>query len=149
MKKRITTARVFSVLFCFLLSMVCVSFPALTAWALDLNPGKYEVTVKMEMPGMQTAMPAQTMVQCMTEQDPVPRASADAEGCKVTDMNTRGNTVTYTIVCEQQGTKTESTGEVTFSGDTFEGKSTTKMGPAAGGMSVTVRMKGKRIGSCP
>ena len=149
MKRRIATARVFSVLFFFLLSMGGVSFSVLPAWGLDLNPGKYEITVKMEMAGMPAGMPTQTMVQCMTEQDPVPRASADAQGCKVTDMNTSGNTVTYTIVCDQQGAETESTGEVTFSGDTFEGKSTTKMGPAAGGMTVTVMTKGKRIGSCP
>ena len=80
---------------------------------------------------------------------PVPRASADAQSCQITDMDTRGNTATYTIVCHQQGAKTESTGEVTFSGDTFEGTSTTKMGPAAGGMTVIVKTKGKRIGSCP
>lgn len=130
-------------------AMLCAAMAAASAWGLDMNPGKYEVTVNMEMKGMPAAMPAQTMVQCITAQDPVPRASADAQSCQITDMDTRGNTVTYTIVCHQQGAKTESTGEVTFSGDAFEGTSTTKMGPAAGGMTVTVKTKGKRIGSCP
>jgi len=133
------------------IAMLCAAMAAAPAWGLDVDPGKYEVTVNMEMEGMPAAMPAQTMVQCITAQDPVPRASADDQSCQITDMDTRGNTATYTytIVCHQQGAKTESTGEVTFSGDTFEGTSTTKMGPAAGGMTVIVKTKGKRIGSCP
>ena len=134
---------------CFWVAMLSAAVAAVPARALDMNPGKYEITVTMEMKGMPAGMPAQTMVQCLTEQDPVPNASADAQGCKVKDMNSRGNTVTYTMECDQQGMKNESAGEVTFSGDTFEGKTTTKMGPSAGGMTVTVKTKGRRIGSCP
>ena len=44
--------------------------------------------------------------------------------------------------------KTESTGEVTFSGDSFTGKSEMKMPPSAGGMTMTTVTSGKRIGDC-
>jgi hypothetical protein len=63
-------------------------------------------------------------------------------------MKTKGNTVTYTMECDQQGMKTKSTGEMTYNGDAFEGTTQTVMGPAAGGMTITTVVKGKRIGKC-
>jgi len=132
----------------FLFSILCLLLTAIQSWGLDLNPGKYEITAKVEMKGVPGGMPAQTMTQCITEQDPVPVGSANAQGCKITDMKTKGNTVTYTMECEQQGMKTKTTGQMTYKGDTFEGTSKTEMGPAAGGMTVTTKISGKRIGKC-
>ena len=129
-------------------AVLCTTVFVLPAWGLDFRPGKYEITVDVKMQGMPGGMPAQTMVQCLTAQDPVPKASADAQGCQVKNMKTRGNTVTYTMVCDQQGMKTKSTGEVTFSGDSFTGKSEMKMPPSAGGMTMTTVTSGKRIGDC-
>ncbi len=129
-------------------AILCVALAALPAWGLDMTPGKYEITVKAEMKGMPGAMPPQTMVQCLTEKDPVPNGSAGAQGCRVKDMKTIGDTVTYTMVCEQQGMKTETSGDVTYSGSSFVGKSQTIMNPGAGGMTVTTEIKGRRIGSC-
>ena len=97
------------------------------------------------MPG---GTPPQTMTQCLNEQNPVPDSSAGAQGCKITDMKTTGDTVTYTMECNQQGTQTKSTGKITYKGDSFEGTSETNMGPAAGGMTVTTVVKGKRIDKC-
>jgi hypothetical protein len=132
----------------YIVSMLCVSIIALPAWALDLKPGKYEITAKVEMPGMPGGMPAQTTIQCLTDQDPVPASSADAQGCKVTDMKTEGNALTYTMTCEQQGMTIKSSGKITYNGDTFEGTNQTHMGPEAGNMTITTLISGKRIGKC-
>ncbi len=134
-----------------IVSMLCVMIIALPAWALDLNPGNYEITAQVEMPGMSGmpgAMPSQTMTQCLTEQNPVPAASADAQSCTVTDMKTEGNTLTYTMTCEQQGMTMKSSGKMTYKGDTFEGTNQTRMGPSAGNMTITTTITGKRIGKC-
>jgi hypothetical protein len=120
----------------------------LPAWGLDVNPGKYEITTKVEMPAMPGGTPPQTTIQCLNEQHPVPDSSVGAHGCKMTDMKTTGNTVTYTMECNQQGMQTMSTGEITYKGDSFEGTTETDMGPAAGGMTITTVVKGKRIGKC-
>ena len=106
---------------------------SLPAFGLDLKPGKYEITSKVEMGGMPGAMPSQTTTQCLTESTPVPNGSAAAQGCKITDMKTKGNRVTYTMECDQQGMKVKSTGEIIYKGESFEGTSTMKMGPSAGG----------------
>lgn len=131
-----------------IITIMSIAIMALPAWALDLQPGKYEITAKAEMSGMQGGMPAQTTTQCLTEEDPVPAASADAQGCKVSDMKTEGNTVTYTMTCEQQGMTIKSNGKITFKGDTFEGTGQTRMGPEAGNMTITTKISGKRIGEC-
>ena len=132
----------------FTFSVLCMLLAALPAWGIDLKPGKYEITAKVEMPGMSGGVPPQTTTQCLDEQNPVPASSAGAQGCKITDMKTKGNTVTYTMECNQQGMKIKSTGEITYKGDSFEGTTKTIMGPAAGGMTVTTEIKGKRIGKC-
>ena len=129
-------------------SVLCMLLVALPAWGLDLKPGKYQITAKVEMPGMPGGMPPQTTTQCLNEQNPVPNTSAGAHGCKITDMKTKGNTVTYEMECNQQGMTIKNNGEMTYKGDSFEGTSQTNMGPAAGGMTVKTVVKGKRIGDC-
>ena len=130
------------------ISVLLVLLAALPAWGLDLVPGKYEITAKVEMPGMPGGMPPQTTTQCMDEQTPVPNSTAEAQGCKITDMKTSGNTVTYIMECNQQGIKAKSSGKITFNGDSFEGTTQTSMGPEAGNMTITTVVKGKRIGKC-
>lgn len=120
---------------------------ALPAWALDLQPGLYAITTKVEMQGLGMEMPATTMEQCITERDPVPKAP-EAQGCEIKDMNTSGNTLTYTMVCTQQGMTMESTGKTVYHGDSFEGESTMKMDGAAGGMVMNTVIQGRRIGEC-
>ena len=132
----------------FLFSIVCLLLTTMPSWGLDLKPGKYEITAKVEMRGMPGGMPPQTTIQCITEQDPVPVGSANAQGCQLTDMKIKGNTVVYTMECEQQGMKAKTSGEITYKGDTFVGTSKTEMGPAAGGMTITTKISGKRIGTC-
>ena len=130
---------------CMLVNLLIVALPA---WGIDLKPGKYQITSKVNMPGMPGGMPPQTITQCMTEQDPVPHTSAGANGCKITNMTTEGDTVKYTLVCEQQGMQSESNGEMTYKGETFYGTTQTKMGPSGGGMTITTKINAKRIGKC-
>ncbi len=120
---------------------------ALPAWALDLKPGLYAITTKAEMQGLGMEMPATTMEQCITEQDPVPQAP-EAQGCEIKDMNMSGNTVTYTMVCTQQGMTMESTGKTTYHGDSFDGETMMKMDGASGGMVMNTVIQGRRIGEC-
>lgn len=124
------------------------SLIVLPAFGLDLESGKYQITSKVEMAGMPGSMPPQTSVQCLTANDPVPNDSASAQGCTITEMNTVGNKVTYTMECNQQGMKVNSTGEIIYKGKSFEGTSRMKMGASAGGMTITTKTTGKWIGKC-
>ena len=112
----------------------------------NIKPGKWEVTTRMEMPGMQMNMPAMTHTQCLTENDYIPETSQPGEECKITKTKVSGDTVTWNMHCRGQGGEMNGTGIVTYRGDSFEGKITMSMAPS--GMSMTIYTTGRRIGEC-
>jgi hypothetical protein len=117
--------------------------------AFEFKPGLYEITSKMEMPGMPVDMPSQTFTYCMTEQNFVPPSNnAQNQNCKIKNIKKQGNTIFWTMECIQEGQTMISEGEMTFKGDMFEGKSIMKMGPQADNMTMTAIMTGKRLSDC-
>jgi len=126
------------------LMMFFGAVPVCAGSALNMNPGMWEITTEVEMPGV--SMPAATMTQCISKESLVPQGgSSQGQGqCEVTDVQTRGNTVSWKITCDGQGGPMTGTGEITYQGDTFEGGSKMSMQ----GMEITTTMKGKRIGEC-
>lgn len=117
-------------------------------WALDFQPGKWQVTSKVEMPGMPAPMPPVTVNQCMTEQEPVPTRSARGQACEILEMNTEGDTVRWKMKCSEAGGESEASGRITYHGDSFEGSILTKVGGPGTDMVVTTRVSGKRLGAC-
>jgi len=109
----------------------------------NVKPGKWQVTTRMEMPGMQMNMPPMTHIQCITEDDYVPQTSQPGEECKITQTRVSGDTVTWTMHCRGEG---GDNGKVTYRGDSFEGKISMSMAPS--GMSMTIHTNGRRIGDC-
>ncbi len=127
---------------------ILMAFLAPNAWALDLQDGKYEITSKVEMPGMPMQVPTVTVTQCLTQQDPVPDQSTGDQECKTIDMKTEGETVTWKMECTQRGQTMQSTGKFVYHGDRFEGTIRMVMGPQAGNMTITTVVLGRRIGAC-
>ena len=122
-----------------------IALSAGAAWAgPQMNPGKWEITTKTEMAGM----PAQSLThtQCITNDDLVPMSGDANNNCKVKNMKTSGNTVSWEMTCEGQGGGMDGTGEVTYTGDTMEGKM--EMTIRGMGMKVKNTLSGKRIGPC-
>ncbi len=110
-----------------------------------MKPGLWEITTSMEMPGMPMQIPAQTMRHCYTEQEireqPVPKD----QNCKMTDLKTTGNKVSWKLECtgEMAGT---GEGEIIHRGDSaYEGKALIR----TQGMAMTTKYQGKRVGPCP
>jgi hypothetical protein len=118
------------------------------ARALDLQDGLYEITSKVEITGMPSSMPPVILKQCLTQREPVPEQSSAGQECRVKEIKTEGNTVSWTMDCTQQGNRLQGKGTMTFQGDRFTGKSEMKMGPQAGNMLIITRTEGKRIGAC-
>jgi len=113
---------------------------------LNVKAGKWEVTTRMEMPGMQMNMPPMTHTQCITENDYVPQTSQHGEECKITQTRVSGDTVTWTMHCRGEGGEMNGSGTVTYRGDSFEGEISMSMAPS--GMSMTIYTSGRRIGEC-
>ena len=112
----------------------------------NMQEGKWEVTTRMEMPGMSTSMPAVTSTQCLTKKDFVPQGSQQGQECKITKTKVDGNTVTWTVKCSGQGGEVTGTGRMTYSGSSYKG--TIEMIMTQSNMKMIIHINGHRIGDC-
>ena len=112
----------------------------------NMQEGKWEVTTRMEMPGMSMSMPAVTSTQCLTKKDFVPQGSQQGQECKVTNTKVDGDTVTWTVKCSGQGGEMTGTGRMTYSGSSFKG--TIEITMTQSNMKMISHMTGHRIGDC-
>ncbi|MEX2150208.1 MAG: DUF3617 family protein [Steroidobacteraceae bacterium] len=103
----------------------------------------WETTSQMVMEGMPMTMPPQTMQSCAAQEWTKPPPSNDP-GCVTSDYRKVGNKVTWTMQCTGQMPMTGS-GEITFSSpDAYTGT----IKAAAQGMNMTIKLTGRKIGSC-
>jgi hypothetical protein len=112
----------------------------------NMQEGKWEVTTRMEMPGMSISMPEATSTQCLTKKDFVPQGSQQGQECKITKTKVDGNTVTWTVKCSGQGGEMIGTGKMTYSGSSFKG--TIEMTMAQSNTKMISHINGHRIGDC-
>jgi len=112
----------------------------------NMQEGKWEVTTRMEMPGMSTSMPAVTSTQCLTKKDFVPQGSQQGQECKITKTKVDGNTVTWTVKCSGQGGELTGTGRMTYSGSSFKG--TIEMTMTQPNVKMISHINGHLIGDC-
>ncbi len=134
-----------------LASMLFLSACTMMAFA-QMKEGLWEIKTTTEMKGMSIQIPPTTTRTCMSKSDMVPKPPAQGKGqeqeCKIKEQKITGDTVSYVMVCSGAGgMSTEISGEMTYKGDSMEGKSTMNVkGPAA--MEMTMKMTGKFIGPC-
>ena len=129
--------------------IVLAVLPATVLAAGGIREGMWDITTRMEMPGMPMAMPPTTIRHCYTKEDVKDRKrmiSRDKD-CTVTDFRGTGNKVSWKMKCTGKHAGMFS-GETVFSGDSYD--SVMHMQSEAGrGGSMTMKVKGKRVGNCP
>jgi hypothetical protein len=124
-----------------------LAWSALAQSSSPMREGNWEVSVKMNIPGME-GVPPMKQTQCITAAMVKDPASAIPKGpgggdCKVTDYKLLGNTATYKMTCTQP--PMTMTGEMKYaSADAYTGTITVDMGGQAMAMSIDA----KRIGDC-
>jgi Protein of unknown function (DUF3617) len=131
---------------------VVVSLVWIQNASAEVKEGQWEITTKVEMPGMPVAMPATTMKQCINKKDMVPKPQRQPKGqeCTMKDQTVTGDTVTYTMECKSEKSTVLTNGKMTYKGDSFEGTSdTTIQNKGQPGMKMTSTMTGKYLGPCP
>jgi Protein of unknown function (DUF3617) len=107
----------------------------------------WDVTSKMEMPGMPIAMPAQTRRICAAKGNDAGTIPMN-EGCAVVDMQRTGNKLTYRMNCKSGKNDYAATGESTVTAGEFQGamRMAGKMDDQQMDMSMTY--SGIRAGNC-
>ena len=132
----------FFVLLAILISLLWVSS---TVASPNIKEGLWEITTKMDMPGMPIAIPPHTHTQCITKEDLVPQKPEKSMECEITSRKIVGNTVSWTMECRSKEGITIMNGKITYKGDRFDGEIKIK---TPDGMEMTQHISGKRIGEC-
>ena len=130
------------VIICVLLTIL----PSISFAAPDMQPGRWEITSTLEMPGIAFNMPASKHTQCITTEELVPQAQQENSKCQVVDQSIDGNVVTWQVRCESGGGTMDSQGKITYHGASFEGTVVTEGSQMPSEM--IQKMTGKRIGQC-
>ena len=131
-----------------LLVLVCALALPVFAATSPVKPGKWQVTMEMDMPGMPMKMPPTTITHCVTKEQvehpesTIPKGARD-QNCTVSDFKVDGNTVTWSMKCEGKEPVT-GTGKITYDGDTYDGM----MKLHVRDMDMTTKYKGKYLGEC-
>ncbi|MEP6657587.1 MAG: DUF3617 family protein [Betaproteobacteria bacterium] len=107
----------------------------------------WEVTTKMEMPGMPMAMPAQTNRRCMgksrKDEDYIPQR----DNCKVLESNRTGNKLTYKMACTGKDAMNVA-GEITYGTNSYDGKMLMTGQMDGHPVNMTQTFAGQRVGDC-
>ena len=105
----------------------------------------WEISSKMEMPGMPMAMPAQVNRVCVgknrKDEDLVPKQS----NCRMVDSKRVGNKFSYKMECTGNEPMTM-VGELTFGNNAYDGQMRMTMTKTNDTMNMAV--SGKRVGDC-
>jgi len=105
----------------------------------------WEVSTKMEMPGMPMAMPAQTNRVCLgknrKDEEFVPKHG----DCRMVDSKRVGNKFTYKMECAGNDPTTID-GAITFGNNVYDGQMRMTMKKTRDTMDLT--LTGKRVGDC-
>ena len=106
---------------------------------------QYDITVKMEMPGM--AMPPMSQRMCVkkgaSDQDLIPRQ----DNCRVSDTTRSGSRVTFKMTCTGNNPMT-GTGDFTFVANGYNGQIRLKGKMEGQEIAMTQTIDARRVGGC-
>ena len=107
----------------------------------------WDVTSKMEMPGMPMAMPAQTHRVCVEKGNDAGTVPKN-EGCTVVDTKRVGNKFTYRMECKNGKNDYTATGESTTGANGYQGKMRMAGKMEGQQMDMAMEYSGTRVGNC-
>ena len=128
-----------------------VAHPAAAQTGYRVDPqGKdelWDITSKMEMPGMPMAMPGQTNRVC-AEKGSDAAAIPKKDECRVLESKRTGNKFTYRMACKSGKDDYTATGESTWSGNGYQGRMQMVGKMQGEQMEMTMTYIGARAGNC-
>lgn len=124
---------------------------------LDIKPGKWKTTVKIQSSKLPMQMQPFTHTHCITRGDIdkeklAPQAEQPGQQCTIQNQQVKDSTVTWTMKCKNpQGMTMTGKGKVTYQATRYSGHMQMQMsgaGMPTGMMTMRYDMTGKRIGAC-
>ncbi len=130
----------------FLLLVACLLLVAAAPASAQMKYGKWEITTKVNMPGMPMEMSPMTHTQCLTEDDMMPQAEQPDHNCE-TESRVDGNTVHYTVTCDTPEGSMRGEGTSTYTDGTMSGSMHMVM-EGENAMEMTQEYSGRYLGPC-
>lgn len=129
-------------------AMICLMPITAAAAEIHFNPGLWETTMTRTNP--MTGQPVtETRTECVTENrfDPASMMQG-AEGCRLIEDSLDGDTLSFRMECNMEGSQAAIDGRFQTDGQT--GKGNMDMSINTGGMQMTMNMNwtAKRLGDC-
>ncbi|HVT03124.1 MAG TPA: DUF3617 family protein [Thermoanaerobaculia bacterium] len=115
-----------------------------------MREGQWEITTRVEMPGLPVSIPPITITKCLTKEDvndpdkTVPKGGGKNDACKVSDYKVVGNKISWTLKCDEKSGGMTGSGEMTVKGDSYDGS----MKMTMQGQDMSMTFSGKRTGDC-
>ena len=119
--------------------------------APNMKEGMWEIKGEMKIEGMPIPMPSVPVnyTQCLTKKDMVPQKKEKNQDCKMISNEMVGDTVTWVMQCKDKNGVADSSGKITYKGNSFDGTVHTVAKDTKGNKSeTTLQMSGKRTGDC-
>jgi hypothetical protein len=107
----------------------------------------WDVTSKMDMPGMPMAMPARTNRVCVEKGNDAATIPKN-DGCTVVDTKRVGNKFTYRMQCKNAKNDYTATGESTTGANGYQGKMHMAGKMEGEQMEMSLDYSGTRVGNC-
>jgi len=117
----------------------------------------WEITMQMQMKGMNMSLPPRTVRRCVTSGElsrpngdvPVPQGPGNGSmDCKVDDMQRSGNNVHWTMHCTGQG-DLQASGRMSYdSPQHYTGQIEMTGNMQGQNIQMTQQMEGRRVGAC-
>jgi len=127
---------------------IAVGLASVAALAADkgMKPGLYDYTVKMEMPGMPFAMPAQNFQNCVKQEDvdkgeQYKQHDDRNKQCETKNLKQEAGKASFDIACKDG---TTGHADYTFDGNSMTGKTVMNHD----GHPMIMNMSAKRSGDC-
>ena len=135
------------------LIVLSLSFSTLANAAPDIKAGLWEINSLSEIQGLPIAMPPikHKATECLSKDKSLdPKKLLQNEHCEIPTLNNEGNTMSWTMNCEQDGIKMTGSGEVSYQNTSMTGSFTMNMSgdPVAGGMQMKTKLTGHYVGAC-
>lgn len=127
-------------------AVLVLAFPASAFAAAAMKDGLWEISTKVDIPGIPVKVPPQTVKHCYTKEEVQDRKKvvSTQKDCTMTEFKESGNKVTWKMKCTGQNAGTM-TGETIFKGDSFVSTMTTE----SRGQKTKMKVNAKRVGACP
>ena len=129
---------------------VCATVSASALAAPEMQPGLWEITTKMNVPGLPAETPPQTFRHCYRAEDvkdPKKTVPQDRD-CKADSVAQHGNTVTWRVSCRIEGEVMSGQGALTYAGQSYSGRAQLSGTVEGAPMQVNVAYAGERVGEC-